>query len=161
MDSRKMDALVAEKYHAGFSCSKIGRLIGRTEQAVWARLKRMGVKRRTNSESHIGQKPWNFGLGDRIDSGGYRRISIGGRQIREHRAVAEKMLGRKLRSGEVVHHKNGIRLDNRPGNLEIITSQSEHMRAHMTSEDARRRGALGGLAKRAALKALGVDPEKA
>lgn len=37
----------------------------------------------------------------------------------EHKAVMEAKLGRKLVKGESVHHKNAIRHDNRPENLEL------------------------------------------
>jgi len=50
--------------------------------------------------------------------------------VREHILVAEQMLGRPLKDGEVIHHINEDKTDNRPENIMVFDSQSDHMKHH-------------------------------
>lgn len=54
-----------------------------------------------------------------MDQFGYVRRRENGKWVTQHRVVMESIVGRPLRAEESVHHRNGVRADNRPGNLEL------------------------------------------
>ena len=63
------------------------------------------------------------------DAQGYLRFTDSGKLV--HRWKAERKLGRRLQSGEVVHHENKIKSDNRYGNLRVFSSRKAHQAYHM------------------------------
>lgn len=102
--------------------------------------------RRKISESrnkYLMEKHPRWRGGRRINHNGYVEIrnhnhhrSRKNGYVFEHILVAEKMIGRKLFENEIVHHKNEIKTDNRPENLEVL-KRSYHTVLHSKS---RRKG---------------------
>ena len=60
----------------------------------------------------------------------YIQIRVNGGRIYFHRRVWEKANGRKPEFGEIVHHVNEDKRDNRAENLEVLAGKAAHLHIH-------------------------------
>jgi hypothetical protein len=112
------DALIPLRMKRGMECAVDG--CGR---AVYARGRCTMHYQRVAALGHADPGPAGLlkaakGEGSK-DGRGYRVITVGGQRYLEHRWVMEQTLGRPLWPDEEVHHKNRVRDDNDPSNLEL------------------------------------------
>lgn len=147
-DKKWFDAHYWEKQ---MSVPAIAKLCGRAKTTVYSWVWKHNWKLRKYSEkigipvsketaekirdAQLGEKnhAWK---GGRYEDQGYIRVKDHAHPYRntsnyvaEHRLVVEKSIGRILYPWELVHHKNGIRNDNRIENLEIKYRGEHHRKS--------------------------------
>lgn len=107
------------------------------------------AKRKTNREYlrlQVREKNPNWRGGRVITEHGYVLVRVGVNHhladVRgyayEHRVVAERKLGRKLRKDEVIHHIDENKLNNHPSNLLVTRGNAGHFFYHRRSGKKRR-----------------------
>lgn len=142
-DKEFKQLLIEEYVKNRRSIDSIAQELSVSNRTILNYLKRYGISRRSRNE-----KSSCFTGGRNICSNGYVEIIVPGHPatnargyVYEHRIVAEKKLGRYLRSDEVVHHIDGNKTNNSPDNL-IVLSNEDHATLHallksgMSYEDA-------------------------
>ena len=116
---------------------EIAEKLGCNLHSVQRWMDRLGVKARDNTERNYLRYGHEAKLYKNPD--GYMQwqtIYHGERyEAYVHRLLAVSEYGFEAVSGKVVHHKNGVKWDNRPSNIEILTN-SEHGDVHNGDPDA-------------------------
>lgn len=136
------DVAILKKLYENNTNAFIAKKLNKSELAVYKKAYNLKLKKnkeftfKQKSAAHSGEKN-NFWKGGRkTNAKGYVLIlkkehpfAGAGGYIFEHRLVMENHIGRYLNKDEIVHHKNGIKNDNRIENLELTTF-SEHVKTH-------------------------------
>jgi hypothetical protein len=122
-------------YESGMTLQEIGDRLGRRLQVIGKVLKRAGVQMRPRGWCDQSGEKNRFWKGGRTtDKAGYVLIyrpdhphANNHGQVREHRLVAERTLGRYLTPTEVVHHKDDDPSNNAPENLVVYETNGQHL----------------------------------
>ena len=124
------DTLVKLYHEEGLSARKIGAKLGCAHTTILYWMERFGIDRETPTierpTSHLftefGYEAWS------------PTIDGESKWVLVHRLQMVAEHGLEAVSGKEVHHKNEVKFDNRPENLELV-SKKDHSRHHMTKNE--------------------------
>lgn len=119
--SAEEDAALVELWRRRERLSNAERELGRSGSACQNRIRTLKLGK------------WRRERGPRTHAGRLVRAFVNGSALYEHRAVMAEVLGRPLRSDEIVHHIDADKHNNRADNLVLLT-RSEHRTAHSSLE---------------------------
>lgn len=142
---KNKDWLRKQYWTRELSINKIAIKCGVSHTTIYHYMIKFNISRRTCSEimkgklnplyGRVGKQSHMWKGGKIKDKCGYIRAyspshprCIGKKYVLEHRLVMEKKVGRYLFPWETVHHINGIKDDNRIGNLELLPSRRHNAR---------------------------------
>lgn len=126
-------------YMLGKCSREIGKILNRNPKVIQTWAKNNNMPRPKQGGSY-GKWNGSYHEGCRIDKDGYREVlapkghpyARRSGYILEHRLIAEQIVGRYVFPGEVVHHKDKNKLNNTISNLEVFSSNAEHLKSELT-----------------------------
>lgn len=141
-------------YISGESTYSIAKQLNSSPTTIWRIVKRVNISRTLADANRLafsrGKNSYPLSLrgeksarwkGGGTTHCGYiliykpeHRLANKGGYVLEHRLIMELQLGRYLLSTEHVHHINGIKHDNRPENLELLSPNDHRVRSVICSQ---------------------------
>lgn len=133
------DAKLTAWFGEGKTIAEMASIVGCSTPPILQALHRLGLRRpakpRPGALSGDRNPAWSGGRRQRSD--GYIEVWTPTGVRLEHQVVMERVIGRPLRTGEVVHHIDHNKANNAPENL-LLTTQAQHAAHHAPDMVARR-----------------------